>query len=342
MLGALLKQWPRILRDTAILTVVLTLASFLLRNQFTASAVVLPPSAGSDLSSVVSGGAGALALSRAIGLDPAGGAELYVGVLRSATINRRLVERFGLMPRYRAADVEKAGRVLAGHTAVNLTNEGFIRVSVTEPDARLAADLSNAYVAELDHFLQTNTNTSARRRREFLERRLVETRASLVIAEDALRDYQVKQHLPAITGDVDRAASAAGTLVGEKASREIELGTLRSVSRGPNPRAEQLRAEISQIELEISKIPPAATAAARLYRSVKIQEGTLLVLTEEQERARLLELKDTPSVEVVDAAVPPLHKSQPRRALLAAGAFAILLVANAALAWGREGALVRP
>ena len=63
------------------------------------------------------------------------------------------------------------------------------------------------------------------------------------------------------------------------------------------------------------------------------------MLTEEYERARLLELKNTPTVEVVDVAQPPIHKSQPRRSLIALGAFAIAFAANAALLWIRESVL---
>jgi uncharacterized protein involved in exopolysaccharide biosynthesis len=63
------------------------------------------------------------------------------------------------------------------------------------------------------------------------------------------------------------------------------------------------------------------------------------VLTEEYERARLLELRNTPTVEVVDAAEPALHKSQPRRSLIGLGAFVIAFAAGWALRWIREGAL---
>ena len=78
----------------------------------------------------------------------------------------------------------------------------------------------------------------------------------------------------------------------------------------------------------------------RLLRNAKIQERILLVLTEERERARLLELKTMGSVEVVDRAGPPLHKSQPHRTLIGGAAFGLALLAGLGLARLREPAVV--
>jgi tyrosine-protein kinase Etk/Wzc len=339
LLVLLRRNGVRILRNALIVSVVVTAASFLISNKFTASTVILPPGNEADLSSLLSGMPGTMALTRVFGLGVQGGTDLYVGVLRSGTLNARLVERFHLLRVYRAKDTEKAGKKLRTHTSITLTNEGFVRVSVTESDKRLAADLANAYAEELDTFMRLNTNTTARQRREFIEKRLAETQILLAGAEDALRDYQVAGHLPSVVGDVSRTAQVIGGLMSEKVTREVELGTLESVVRGPNARADQLRAEIREINAEISKLPPATTQVGRLYRAVSVHEKVLLVLTEEHERARMLELKNIPTVEIVDVAQPPIHKSQPRRALIALGALALAFAANTALLWIREGVL---
>jgi uncharacterized protein involved in exopolysaccharide biosynthesis len=336
-------HYRAILINAMVATVVVTAASFLIPNRFTAVTVLLPPGHQGDFSALVPGMPGG-ALTSMLGIDVPKGSDLYIGVLRSATVADSLIQRFGLMRVYDEKDLEKTARKLAEHTAFTLTGESFIRIAVTEKDKRLAADLANAYADQLDLFLRSNTNTSARRRREFLERRLTEARAELVLAENVLRDYQVQKRLPVVGSDIERSADTAGDLLGQKVSREVELGTLESVSRGPNSRSEELRNEIRQIDAEIMKIPPATTELARKYRDVKMNEKILLVLTEEYERARVMELKDMPTVEIVDRATPPLHKSQPRRALIAVGTFAIALAASAALGWARDDALrgVRP
>jgi uncharacterized protein involved in exopolysaccharide biosynthesis len=259
-------------------------------------------------------------------------------VLRSEHVNRTLVARFGLQDVYRLQDIEKAGKRLGSHTGISLTNEGFVKVSVTEPDPKRAADLANAYAEELDQFLRLNTNNSARQRREFMDLRLAETERALAAVEDSLRDYQTRARLPLLGTESAAASSAAADLLAQKVQREMELGTLQRLSTGPNPRVEQLQEEVSQIDHQLSRIPPATTEIARLLRNAKIQERILLVLTEERERARLLELKTMRSVDVVDRAEPPLHRSQPHRTLIIAATFVLALLAGFTLQRLREAA----
>jgi uncharacterized protein involved in exopolysaccharide biosynthesis len=335
MLAVLKRELIPIARNAIIVAAVLFAGSFLIRDTFTAGAVILPPSEQSDLGSLLSGLAASPALSRAFGFDSQSKLDLYLGVLQSRTVQDRLIERFGLMAHYRLKDVEKAELKLRARTAITTTNEGFVRVNVTDEDRSLAANMANAYVAELDHFLQVNTNTAARKRREYLDQRLDETRKQVAQAEDALRDYQVVHKLPALRPD--DAADGLGSLLGERTRREIELGTLESVSTGPSPRAEQLREELRQMDREITRIPPATTELERLTREVKIQEKILLVLTEERESARLMELRNVTTVELVDSARPPIHKSAPKRTWVAAAAFLLAFAGNCVLAWARAG-----
>lgn len=337
----LVRHGRAILRDAFVAAVILVAASFLLPNQYTASTLLLPPGETDELASLLSGTAGSAILSRAFGLSGETRTDLYLGVLRSGTVSGELLRRFELQKVYRQKDVEKAAKQLAKHTKLGLTNEGFVRIAVTEKDAQLAADIANGYAQALDGFLTRNASRGARLRREFLGLRLAEARDTLARAEVALRDYQVKHKIP-LSGDFGGGAEGIGELVARKLTRELELGTLQSVSIGSNPRVRQLQAELVQIDLEISRIPPAATDLARLLRDTKVRERIVLVLTEEYERARLLETKNVATVEVVDPAAPPLHKSGPRRAFIAIGAFMLAVVASGWMRWVRDTSPARP
>lgn len=334
--GFLRRHVVRVLVQAAVVGAAAGALSLLLPDKFTAATVMLPPNPQADLGGLLNGAAGGMALSRALGIDAQNEIDVYLGVLRSGHVNQILVQRFSLQQVYHQKDIEKAGKRLKSHTGISLTNEGFVKVAVTERDRQLAADLANAYAEELDSFLRLNTNTSARHRREFMDQRLSETEQALAAVEDSLRDYQTRARLPLLGTESQAASSAAAELLGQKVQREIELGTLRRVSTGSNPRVEQLQEEIDQIDHQLSRIPPATTEIARLLRNAKIQERILLVLTEERERARLLELKTMGSVEIVDRAGPPLHKSEPHRTLIAAAGFGLALLAGLALARLRE------
>ena len=328
----------RVVLQALVVAAVAGLGSLLIPNRYTANTVLLPPGAQADLGGLLSGGAGSAALSHALGLGSQSEIDVYLGVLRSDHVNRMIVTRFGLQQVYRQKDIEKAGKRLSSHTGISLTNEGFVKVGVTEKDRKLAADLANAYAEELDLFLRLNTNTSARQRREFMDVRLAETQRALASVEDSLRDYQTRSRLPLLGMESQAASGTAAELLARKVQRELELGTLRRLSTGSNPRVVQLQEEVNQIDRQLSRIPPATTEIARLLRNAKIQERILLVLTEERERSRLLELKTMASVDIVDRAEPPLHKSQPRRTLIIAGAFGLAVLAGLTLARLREPA----
>jgi tyrosine-protein kinase Etk/Wzc len=330
-LAALMRQRVAIIRDTFLVTAAIAGGSFLLPNRYTATASLLPPRSTAELAGAVLGLPEVSAISRSLGLDASSETSIYLGVLKSGTVRGSLVRRFDLATAYHQRDPEKVVHRLTDNTGISLSSEGLIRVSVTDRDARRAADLANAYVTELDSVLQHNTNVSARSQREFLGRRVAECRADLTKAEDGLRDYEIRTRLPAAGLDTEKSAESVAELMAQKAQREVELGTLESVSRGPSPRMEELRNEIEQIENQVIKLPPAATELSRLVRELKIQEKILLVLVEEYERARILEQKDISVVQVLDQASPPLHKSSPKRALIAVVALLVVFVTRSTL-----------
>lgn len=333
VLSVLVRDWRSIAVASLAVAVAVLAISFVVRNKYTASVVLLPPREESGLGELLTGLAASPALSRAFGFSSSSGTELYLGVLRSRTVADEIIQRFDLVKVYHVKDVEKAERKLKDRTAITTSNEEFVRIDVKDESRQRSADLANAYVASLDRFLQQNTNTSARLRREFLEARLKESQDSLRSAEDRLRDFQVHSNLPMTSPDA--AVEALGSLMEKKTSLEVELGLLRSISRESVPRMAELQAQLGQIERELDRIPPAATVGVRLARAVKIQERIVLLLTEEREQARLAELRNIPTVEVVDHARAPIRKSEPRRLLLTAGALVVAFFANLWLAWAR-------
>lgn len=337
MLTVIARRWRMIVRNALIATVVVAGLSLLIRNKFTASAELLPPDTNSDLMSMLSSVPGAMALSRLAGVDVSTGTNMYIGVMRSGRVTGPMIERFDLVKHYDVKDVEKAAKQLASNTSIEISEEGMVRISVTDRDPKLAAAMTNAYVDGLDAFLRSNGASTARDRRAFMEKRIAAEKVELASTEDSLRDYQVNAKMPALGTDAMKSAGAAADLLGRRAALEVELGMLDKVARMPSARAEELRMQLGEIDAQIVRIPPATTTIGRLFRSVKTHEAVLLVLTQEYERAKLQELKDFSSVEVLDRASPPIHKSGPHRTLIVAAGFLAAFAAGSALAWAREG-----
>jgi uncharacterized protein involved in exopolysaccharide biosynthesis len=65
-----------------------------------------------------------------------------------------------------------------------------------------------------------------------------------------------------------------------------------------------------------SEVPKLGLELARLTRDLKIQEAIFELLSSQYEQAKIQEAKDTPTIQVLDRAVPPEKRSRPKRAMM--------------------------
>ena len=70
------------------------------------------------------------------------------------------------------------------------------------------------------------------------------------------------------------------------------------------------------IFLPFKDIPEVGMHYLRHFRNVEVQNSIFKLLTEQLEFAKLKESKDTPSVQIIDVAVPPVRKSSPKRMII--------------------------
>jgi uncharacterized protein involved in exopolysaccharide biosynthesis len=80
--------------------------------------------------------------------------------------------------------------------------------------------------------------------------------------------------------------------------------------------------------MPVGKLPEAGLEYVRARRELKLQETLLESMVRQYEIAKLDEAKEGPTLQQVDVALPPDHKSKPARALivLASTLVALLLV----------------
>jgi uncharacterized protein involved in exopolysaccharide biosynthesis len=82
--------------------------------------------------------------------------------------------------------------------------------------------------------------------------------------------------------------------------------------------------------------PQLAVEEDRLRRQVQLRQELYLTLKREYETARIEEVNDTPVITVIEAAVPPLERSKPRRRLNVILAFMVGGMLSLFLAFGAE------
>jgi tyrosine-protein kinase Etk/Wzc len=323
--------------NVAITTLVALGVSLVLPKWYTARAVLLPPSEdeiGSALTQLMPRGFGAIRLPGAPTL-----ADVFVAVLKSRSVADRIVERFDLVKRYKARDAETATKELEGHVKFLVGDEGTIAILAEDREPQTAAAMANAYVEELDSFNLKTRTSSAKRTRAFIEERLDVAKRDLAAAEDRMRDYQQARNLPAMA-PTDRGDSDVGArLMAQKIALEVKLQVLRQSLAEDSEDVRRVRQELAAIERQVGGLPRAGVEIMRLWRDVKVQEQVFELLTAQLEEARIRETRDTPTVQLLDPAKVPLHKSRPKRALVVLAGFLIGLAGSlsAALLMERRG-----
>jgi uncharacterized protein involved in exopolysaccharide biosynthesis len=314
VLGLIRRHLRFVVGNVVVLALLALGVSLILPKWYSARAVLLPPTEEEStfsLSQLIPRGLGGIKMPGAATLS-----DVFVSVLKSRSVGDRLVERFKLVSRYRLPDREKALKELESHTKLSLGDEGTISIAVEDRDPRMAADMANAYVEELDNFNRLTRTSSARRTRQFIEERLGVVQQDLAAAENNLSGYQQKKNLALLSPEARGQTEVAANIMAQKLALEVKLNVLRQSLVESAEEVRRVKEELSAVERQVSTLPQAGVATMRLWRDLKVQEQLFELLAAQLEEARIRETRDTPTVQVLDAAVPPLHKSRPKRALV--------------------------
>jgi uncharacterized protein involved in exopolysaccharide biosynthesis len=313
------------------------LLAVVLPKWYRATAVILPPEE-TDLGGNL--GIMARALSKLPALGEFGEystpVDIYKAILKSRTVQDEIVERFGLMKIYRLRSRELTLKTLAKHSSVKMNPDGTISVSVEDKDPKRSAAMTMAMLEGLDHYNIAKRNTQGQRTRVFLQRRVAETDSALRVSEMSLRRYQEKHRAVAPASINSADVSAAADLMARKVALEVRIGIMRGYMRENNEQVIQAQRELAELERQIGTLPGLQTELARLIRDNKVQEQLYLLLTAELEDARVKELRDTPTVTILDAPTVPERPSRPRKLYFGLVAALLGFVGSCAMVVVRE------
>jgi capsule polysaccharide export protein KpsE/RkpR len=273
-------------------------------------------------------------------------------MLKSRTVADNLVQQFDLRSVYGEDTVTDARKRLSGRTEVSNGRDGVIRIDVDDRDAKRAADLANAYVAQLENLTLRLTVSEAGQRRLFFEKQLLKAKSDLTEAEVALQRFQEKAGLIAPEAQASMTVSIAANLRAQVTAKEVQLSALRAFATKDNPdlvrtgeELATLREQLAKMERDAGKLrgdvlvpvgraPEVAGEYVQRYRDMKYFETLFQLLAKQYEIARIDEARDAVVVQVLDNAVVPEKKSGPKRAII------VLIVGLAALFLAVPGALI--
>lgn len=345
----------KIFLTALVVFVVATVIAFSLPSHFTSTVSFIPPNlgGGNSMASVLAGQLSALSGSDLLSAGKTSG-DLYAGILSSRSIEGELVQRFELMHVYRVKKESVAEKTLGSNTNVVVDlKSSIVTLSVTDHSPALAHDIANAYMDALRETNERLALNQSSERRLFFEQQLAKEKDDLEDAEVDLKKTEEQSGLIAPVGQTDSEIKTIAETQAQIAIRQVQLAGLRQSATDQNPDVIRLRSEISDLQGQLARLQkggsnePAMTIPAakvptlqleyvRKEREVKYHEALFDMLSKQYEAARLDEARDSPVLQVLDAASYPDTESSPRRGLIMLGGLVLGLIAGCGLVLGRE------
>jgi uncharacterized protein involved in exopolysaccharide biosynthesis len=321
-----------------------TLLAFLIPARYESTVRLMPPDSSQSgglamAAAALSGGLGGIASDL---VDLKSTSDIFVGILSSRTVQDKLIQQFNLKKLYGDRRMEDARKALVEHTGLSVDRKSqIITITVTDHDPKRAAAIGQAYVEDLNRLVAELSTSSARRERIFLEERLQAVSKDLESAEKEFSQFSSNNTAIDIKEQGKAMVEAAATLQGQLIAAESELEGLRQLYSDNNVRVRSVRARIDELKYQLDKIggkgedasapsgqqqdslypsirklPLLGVTYADLYRRTRVQEAVFEALTKEYEMAKVQEVKEIPTVKVLDHPNIPEKKSFPPRLLI--------------------------
>jgi capsule polysaccharide export protein KpsE/RkpR len=271
--------------------------------------------------------------------------DLFIGILQSRTVQDDLINKFNLRKVYWDRYMDDARKDLEEKTTVTQDRKsGIITIRVSDRNPQRAMGIAQEYVAQLNRVVILLNTSAAHREREFLEERLTQVKQDLESAENGFSDFASKNTALDIPAQGRAMIAASATLQGQLIAAQTELESLRQIYADNNVRVRTMQARVDELRHQldklggkfdsgsigneqnaadaqtmypsIKKLPLLGVKYADLYRNSRVEEALFETLTQEYELAKVQEVKETPSVKILDSPSLPEKKSYPPRLLI--------------------------
>jgi tyrosine-protein kinase Etk/Wzc len=329
-----------LLRFTLLFTLIAVAVAFLWPPRYTATTSLLPPAQNSSFSTAMLSqlsGLGSLAGGSLPGLKSP--TDLYVGLLKSETVEDGVIQHFHLEKDYKTRRLSDTREALENHIAIDGSEkDGLIRIAVRSSSPARAAELANGYVDQYRELSASLAIGEASQRRLFLERQLLQTKNNLAAAEEDLKRTEQTTGMLQLDTQARALIESAGSLRAQVAAKEVEVQSMRTYAGEQNADLREAEQELSGLRAQLAKLggsgglgdnelmlpkgklPEAGLEYVRKLREVKYNETLFEIIARQYEAAKLDEAKEGALVQVVDVAkVPDKRSGPPRLLIIAAG-----------------------
>jgi capsule polysaccharide export protein KpsE/RkpR len=290
--------------------------------------------------------------SELMGFESSQSAINAVSAMQSRTFSEDVIRHFNLIDYFEIseADTLKAMDIALKRLWENTvsifhsTETGLVKVSVETKDKELSRDIAEYYLERLDIYNREQKLTRGRMNRQFLEERVEDTRSEIDSLILAVRDFQEKNNALDLEVQTEALIDSYAEVVAARMQTDIELELARGNYSEDSPvvselknRSDALSRQIREMEsgggslqprymVNISKLPDLASRFAQLQLNLEIQSKVYEYLYPQYEAARLEEMKDMPTLDILDTPREAGMRLRPKRAVICVIAFILAFI----------------
>ena len=336
----LLKYRWIIIRNTLITLAAAVLLTFILPKKWTAETTLMPPEKDTSpgMASMMEG----VDLPGLPFAEKTSSTDLLLELLKSKSLSACMLERSfacngDTVALYKITgfpSVKIGTQKMYKFAQFAKSKQGIISIRVELGDPVLAATVANAFVEELDRINQQKNVSRAKNSRLYIEEQLKNTHQQLVSATKRLAEFQQKNRAVSLENQMQASFEQTGHLKAQIIAQEIRVAMMQEAMKPENPQLIRAKQELEEIKARYAdlqtgsdssridttdiyvpflKVPDMAVQIAELKRDVQVQESVWELLNRQYYQAKIEEARNTPSIQVLDPAVPPPFRSAPQR-----------------------------
>ena len=265
----------------------------------------------------------------------------FIAIMKSRTFREKVINEFDLIKYFKIKKPRDHAMELALFKLQNsvmrlvFDQESYIvSISAETKDKAMSKEIVSFYLAELDSYNRQSRLSKGKMKREFLEGQVKLHMADVDSLARAMRDFQTKNKSIALDQQTEAMVALYGETVAKSMQAEIEYDLAKSQYSESSPIVQELAnkkriltEKIKDLEdskspltpdyiLQIDKIPDLNLQLAQLMINIEIKKKVIEYIYPQFELAKLEELKDMPSFEVIDQPQEAGMRSKPKRAIL--------------------------
>jgi len=264
-----------------------------------------------------------------------------VTIMTSRSMSEAVIRKFGMVDYFRLnrpdslANLDDAIHKLDKLVKADYGDQtSLITLAVETKSKRLSRDIADYYISSLDSYLRDKKVSTGKRNRMFLEARIGETRHDLDSLMAAIQSFQSQNRAIDLSSQSAELIKSYSDLLANKMNLDIRLELARANYGADSPLVKDLELQTAALarqitglenghdtlhpkyQLDMTSIPGLQQKYTLLQLDLAVAQKVLDYLQPQYEAAKLDELRNLPSLEMLDRPREPGKRVRPKRALI--------------------------